>query len=231
MFGHTWSLSIEEQFYLLWPVTFLGLRHNYARMAKALVGFILAVWAYRAIMLFGFHAGQGYFYAAFETRAADLAIGCLLAVSLRTGLYCGLWSFVCARAWVSLVLAVVLFGTNLTEYFLGVMYRDTVNAMLNPLLVALLLVQAIAFRQHAAWSWLNFGWIRYLGRISYSVYLYQQIAVSPVSRVLQGFPVIVRLAATVAVVTLLASASYYLVERPFLKLKDRFKVVARGQGM
>jgi peptidoglycan/LPS O-acetylase OafA/YrhL len=226
-YSHTWSLGIEEQFYLLWPVAFVGLRDDYNRMARCLVVIILAVWAYRAIMLFGFHAEQGYFYAAFETRADHLAIGCLLAVALRAGLYSRLWNVVCASPWISLALVGVLSGTNLAESLLGSRYRDGVNSFLNPILVAALLVQAIAFRQHAAWSWLNAGWIRYLGRISYSIYLYQQIAVSPVSKALGAFPAVVRLTGTVTAVVLLASASYYFVERPFLKLKDRFKVAAR----
>ena len=45
----------------------------------------------------------------------------------------------------------------------------------------------------------------------------------PVRKRLAGFPVFIQLASAVAVVILLASASYFIIERPFLNLKDRFR--------
>ena len=63
----------------------------------------------------------------------------------------------------------------------------------------------------------------YLGTISYSVYLYQQIVPGPVMRSLARFPIGVQLAVSLAVILLLATGSYYIIERPFLRLKERFE--------
>src|ERR1700676_2246238 len=49
----------------------------------------------------------------------------------------------------------------------GTTYRDTVAFVVDPVLVALLIVQAIAFREMIFWRWLQLAWVRYLGRISY----------------------------------------------------------------
>src|ERR1039458_10817590 len=91
-FSHTWSLAIEEQFYLLWPLTFLALRRNYTRMTRFLAGAIMAIWVYRETLVLIFDVRQGYIYEAFDTRADHLLMGCLLAVVLRAGLFPRFWN-------------------------------------------------------------------------------------------------------------------------------------------
>jgi len=69
---------------------------------------------------------------------------------------------------------------------------------------------------------LNWGWMRYLGTISYSIYLYQQVTVGPATKWTGRWPA-AALPATVIAVVAAASASYWIVERPFLRLKERFE--------
>jgi peptidoglycan/LPS O-acetylase OafA/YrhL len=90
----------------------------------------------------------------------------------------------------------------------------------DPVLVALLIVQLIAFADDG-WRVLNAAPLRYLGRISYSIYLYQQIVSGVIESLLKGLPFPVQLSVYVVAVTVVASASYWIVERPFLVLKDR----------
>jgi peptidoglycan/LPS O-acetylase OafA/YrhL len=59
--SHTWSLGVEEQFYVLWPVTFLLLRNNHGRI-RFLLWSIAAVWLYREFLIFIVHRPQGYIY-------------------------------------------------------------------------------------------------------------------------------------------------------------------------
>ena len=80
--SHTWSLGVEEQFYLLWPITFLWLKGN-GRRVRFLLWSIAGVWLYRELLVLVIHAPQQYIYEAFDTRADHLMIGCLLAVALR----------------------------------------------------------------------------------------------------------------------------------------------------
>jgi peptidoglycan/LPS O-acetylase OafA/YrhL len=83
-FSHTWSLAVEEQFYLLWPVLFFLWKDNLRRLIVATISIVIAVWAYRAVLQFGLHVPQGYLYEAFDTRADHLLMGCLLALILGT---------------------------------------------------------------------------------------------------------------------------------------------------
>jgi peptidoglycan/LPS O-acetylase OafA/YrhL len=76
----SWSLAIEEQFYLLWPAVLLWILVSRKNAGRALAFFILGVWVHRAILFVGFHVSYGYIYNAFDTRIDALMIGSLLAI-------------------------------------------------------------------------------------------------------------------------------------------------------
>lgn len=219
-FSHTWSLAIEEQFYLLWPFVFLLLRSNLKRMTAFLLVLIVAVWIHRAVLCFGFHVDQAYIQAAFDTRLDELMVGCLLAVLLRRRALSSLWRAVSANA--SLPLATIaLLATSIYagEIYID-RYRDVVGFAIEPLLVAILIVQMIAFSSTRLWRWTEWPGVRFLGRISYSLYLYQQLTLHPARKALAAYPVVIQLTCAILVTIILATMSHYIIERPFLKLKS-----------
>lgn len=220
-FSHTWSLGIEEQFYLLWPLAFLVLQRNQHRIRFLAVG-VVAVMVYRELLVFYFHRDQGYIYEAFDTRADQLLIGCLLAVTLHLGAWGRLWRWLCASQWAVAATVVLLVASSALAVQFGSTYRDAIGFLVDPVLVAVLIAQTVAWPATGVGAALNWGWMRYLGRISYSIYLYQQVTVEPVQKILRRAPA-VALPATVLAVVAVASASYWVVERPFLRLKDRFE--------
>lgn len=218
-FSHTWSLAIEEQFYLLWPLAFLFWRRSIARLTVHLVCLIAAVWFYRAFLVFLLQVDQAYIYAAFDTRLDHLMVGCLLAVVLKRGVMPAFWKVVCANVYLPLVTVALL----ACSIFLGQLfydrYRDVFGFAVEPVLFAVLIVQLIRFSSALPWKWIEFPVLRYLGRISYSLYLYQQITLYPVRRVLGAQPVVLQLVVAIFLTVAVASASYFLIERPFLKFK------------
>ena len=225
-FSHTWSLSIEEQFYLLWPAMFLFLRNNLARLMRVLVALIVVAWLFRIVLCIGFGVSSSYIYVAFETRCDHLLVGCLTAVLLRRGACRSLWEKATSHAVMPFLTLGVLFCSI---YFGGpavTNYRETIGFALDPLLFALLLIQWVALSDHPLWSWLNSRPMRYLGRISYPLYLYQQVTLYPVRRILHAQPVWLQLGVAVAVTVGVASLSYYCIERPFLRWKRRFQTDA-----
>jgi peptidoglycan/LPS O-acetylase OafA/YrhL len=226
--SHTWSLGIEEQFYVLWPMTFLFLKRNRSRM-WFLVAAIAAVWVYREVLVFLVHMNQGYIYEAFDARADHLLIGCLLAVVLRDRAFGLLWERLCWSPWFPVLTAAGLFLSAALANRYGTMYRDAVGFIVDPLLVAILIVQTVAHRSTGLGVALNWGWMRYLGSISYSIYLYQQIVIGPAKSFTTSTHWLA-LPASMACVVIVASASYWIVEKPFLRLKGRFFVPVGPQS-
>jgi len=225
-FSHTWSLAIEEQFYLLWPLVFSRFHHNLRAMTKFLAGLILTVWIYR-IILCVLKVDQGWIYAAFDTRMDHLAVGCLLAVLLKRSAWQPFWNSVCAHP----LLPLITIGLLLISIYDGGLllrrYRDVVGFAVEPVLIAVLLVQLIAFSAVGMWRWLEWPLFRFLGRISYSLYLYQQLTLFSIRKRLEGQPVFVQLILAVLGTTVVASLSYFVIEQPFLKLKRQRDPAAR----
>lgn len=219
--SHTWSLGVEEQFYLLWPLAFMLLRKTGNR-ARVLTFAIPVVWAYRLVSVLVFHVNQGYVYEALDMRIDHLLLGCLLAIVLFQRSHSRLWQVACSRPW-TLWISMGALATSVAigRYAHGLFrYRDTVGFILDPLLCAILIVQALTFGRQAA-RWMNWGWVRWLGKISYSTYLYQQVTLRPTRLFLKFLPMPIQLAASIVVCLGCAAASYYFVESPFLAFKDK----------
>lgn len=219
--SHTWSLSVEEQFYLLWPVAFLALRTTERRF-KTLIVLIPVLWLYRELLVFVFHVNQGYIYEAFDTRVDHILMGCLLAVALHGGYLGWLWRIVCSSPWNILLTLGLIVLTFQGGRFIPVRdYRDSVEFVIMPVLCAVLVAQLVAFPDHLVTRPFNWGWMRYLGKISYSIYLYQQIVVYPAMQLVPQSRTLGVIAAIVVTI-IAAMGSWYVIEQPFLRLRKRF---------
>lgn len=218
--SHAWSLAIEEQFYLFWPLGFL-LLIGYGRrtLAVGLTAAIGAVLAWRCIAYFGLDFGSSYVYNAFDTRFDNLAIGCLLAVVADTKRFVAFADSVSRASWMPLVTIAILLVSRVLgpkDYHYGVGF--TVNAIL----LTVLIVQFMTLHASPLWRWLGHPIAVFLGTISYPLYLYHQWGLG-IGHRLTAVPPYVQLAVGVAVSLGLASASYYVVERPFLSIKRRLE--------
>lgn len=216
--SHGWSLAVEEQFYAIWPALVVRFGRPPERLKRVVLGLLVAVAGWRTIL-----AGigvDGYAYYAFDTRFDALLIGCGLALCARDR-----WLQQVVRA-VSLhpllpVVPLALLPWSLT--FSG-FFNATLGYTAEALLLAVLLVQAMTLRDRAPWRFLNTRPARYLGALSYPMYLYHQPVAALVSH-FGGWRSSVQFVANVALTVAAGAASYRLVERPFLRMKRRWEVV------
>ncbi len=225
--AHAWSLAIEEQFYLLWPPLFiLMMRRGEGTLRKALVLAVVAGSAWRAFLT-GMGADESYLYNAFDTRFDNLAVGCLLATWVRDERFVRIARTVACRPWMPLV-TIALMCVTLRSF--GSEARFTVGMTVYCVLVAVLIVQVLQLHAHGLWRWLDARPTRFLGTLSYSIYLYHLRALRLGTR-LTFLPPVLQLAAGVAATIVVAAASYFLIERPFLRLKSRVPASASTRAV
>lgn len=215
---HGWSLAVEEQFYLLWPplLVFLLARGGRRRAASVLAGLIVAVFAWRTYLVLVRGVPVAYAYDAFDTRFDALALGCLVAVLSRGRRFGRLAAAVSRRAWMPFVTLAVVLAWQLAP----LRPRFGPGFTLDALLQSVLLVQLVILAETRAWRPLTWKPVRFLGRISYPLYLYHPGALA-IAASLTTLPVAVRVALGLALSGAAGCASWFLVETPFLRLKDR----------
>jgi peptidoglycan/LPS O-acetylase OafA/YrhL/lysophospholipase L1-like esterase len=213
---HVWSLAIEEQFYLVWPPAFLLLLRLTRGSRAALVGVTVALAATSALLMAAlFTPGNdpGRVYFGTDTRAQSLLIGATLALLLerrRVGTTRIGRRLLHATAMGAALL--LLWAWARTPDDATWLYRG--GLAVTALLVAVVIASVIAETPGPLGRVLSLRPVRWIGLISYGLYLWHwpvYIALSSRRTGLDGPALLaVRLACTVAI----ATASYYLVELP-----------------
>jgi len=215
--GHLWSLSVEEQFYLLWPIGFVLLSERHALIAATLT-FALAP-VVRTIMHVAFAHTAYADLEIFPAVADGIAIGCVFAL-LRPWLLAQAWYLRCtASRWLWLLLPLIVVVNRARNHTI-------VDALAWPcMLVATAVLIEASTRRRGTWSWKILNWppIAFVGTLSYSLYLWQQPFLNRhMDAWATAFPVNLLLAIMAAL------ASYFLIERPFLRLRRSKPVELEG---
>ncbi len=210
---HLWSLSVEEQFYVVWPLVLVFVARRRGARAVAAVAAGLAVASAVAMALEygnGTHVSRIYFGT--DTHAHGALIGCALAALVSTSARPRrLPSIVTALALVVLGVAfVALDGTGPTAYRGGIAGAG--------LLTALLIAGVTAPGASGPAIWLlERSALRALGRISYGLYLWHWPVFELVTAARSGLSGWLLVAAQLTITLALALASFALVERPVLR--------------
>ena len=221
---HTWSLAVEEQFYLLWPLVFRRFASGLPRLARGLVMLLVLGAIYRLLLAFIVKPAPVWQFCAFDCRADQLAVGCLTAILLKQ-------YELSAQRIVTLLshpllplLTLSLIGLSaVMGKHTGATYQFTAGFSLEPILIAILLVQLVMLSDHPFWRWIAWSPIVYVGKISYGVYLYHWLVDAALLKLFPHGSLLWMAPLAMAMSVVIATASYYVIERRFLLRKEAFR--------
>ncbi|MSO86064.1 MAG: acyltransferase [Acidimicrobiia bacterium] len=226
-----WSLAVEEQFYLAWPLLLGGLFAITRRFGRAqwrirqgtilTAGILSLAWAWSLR-----NSDPSRAYYGTDARAYQLLAGALLA--LTPGLIGRFRRYARAAGWVALaaIAGIVLVASSATNTLDPIQRGTAVTALTVVILIGL----ETTTTGPARWG-LSLAPIVYLGKISYGTYLWHWPVILIITRTF-GLSPWSTTAYTVVVATALASLSYQLLEHPIrlsqLLDRHRYPVIATG---
>lgn len=232
-YGPLWSLAVEEQFYLLWPLAARRLQPR--GLALLAAGVVVTVPAVRYVAFVSRHDGGLYSQTWFV--ADGLALGALAAILLRTGRATrravAYGSLACVGVGLSTVVAGARFGILHRTTPLGATFQLAPwHFVFAGMLGAFLVLGSSAWR-----SSVNSRALSFFGRISYGLYLYHLLVFGAYDSALKRWwpqvaaqtrtdftLLLARLIIAGGAAVLLAVVSRQYLEEFFLKLRDSNKI-------
>ena len=229
VFVPLWSLHVEEQFYLLFPF----IVHNASRntLRRLLIAMIVGAPLLRICLWWLAPEKELLQFMLLPCRMDGLALGGLIALRLRMGE----WNI--SKAGLGAAIA-VLFALSVAVFAAGgrvqvAHLKRTLGYSVSAMTFAGVVLWIVLFRGSRATNWLNTGPMQFIGMISYGLYLYQTPAGDLLAG-LAGSRLPNNWLETLGgsnllwiVLVAVATLSWYVIEQPFLRMKDRLAPASR----
>lgn len=224
IFGHTWSLAIEEQFYLVWPLVLLTMYRCFGKREMVGIAFLVSavvIATYRACVVDLFSSQRVYF--GLDTHADQLLLGSALA-SLLPRLRTVLSGDFASQASAYLLVPVAVF--SLLVVMLSWTWQDPQMVILGYLVCGVastvLIGDLVAGKHSLLRVPLSNRFLVFTGKISYGLYLWHFpiYDYAHTFDFIWGWKRLLLVGGTFSF--LVAILSYRFVEQPFLRLKTRY---------
>jgi peptidoglycan/LPS O-acetylase OafA/YrhL len=213
--AHYWSLSLEEQFYLIFPaiLVFSGRWRTRTMVAIVAVGLIWSSYlAHHDPTIPGYRP---------DIALNVLFVPALAAILLRKRNY-GKWITAITRPWPIYLLLIVLSQSPTLTLRRGWVYHGHFYAQSLAFLMTALVLSTALHPNIWLSRFLEWAPLRWVGRISYSLYLWQQLFMTQHFAPAESIGWVYRHGLDWPMTFLCAALSYYLLERPFIRLGHRF---------
>lgn len=225
--GHTWSIGVEEQFYLIWPVLMKYIKKRQTLLIGVIAGYLIIKFALLPLLLdITGHPRYLYVFSrVWNAFSIDcMAIGGLFAI----------WYFNKEKAlkylynpvlnWCLIAFISINF---FTDFYIPYLNDEVFSVFFG------ILILNLATNPNPVVNLEN-KVLNYLGKISYGLYMYHMIAIIVTLKIIDylgvrniwGLQVLISLGLTV----LMSALSYALLEERFIRLKQKFSKIKMGSG-
>jgi peptidoglycan/LPS O-acetylase OafA/YrhL len=212
--SHYWSLSLEEQFYLLLPALLVFCHRWRTQVLAALI-----------VLGFAWTSYAGHHFPNIPPFRPDVALNLLFipalaAILLRNQHYSKVISWI-VRPWPLYLLLIYLSQDPDLSLRVGLTYHGHLYDQLLPFVMTALVLSTALHPKTWLGKLLETAPIRWIGRISYSLYLWQQIFLTQHYAANETFSWVAHYIPAWPLTFACAALSYYLVERPMIRLGHR----------
>jgi peptidoglycan/LPS O-acetylase OafA/YrhL len=232
-----WSLAVEEHFYLLFPLAYLAMaRGKLSRQTqnRILIGFCAVELVWRFVLIAVLHNQTLWSYYATDARLDSILWGCLLALA-NNPVFGDRPLLPRRHQLTGLAVALLLLGCSLVPR--GTLYKESLRYTVQALALYAIFSFVVTNARHRSVAWLEWTPLRYIGWVSYVLYLSHDFIINVVGARYGGHQ---WLTGPLAFVISLAFATLmrYIVELPLQRLRARFRRVpeadlsaADGRGL
>jgi peptidoglycan/LPS O-acetylase OafA/YrhL len=220
--GVYWSLAVEEHFYLLFPFLYLALRKlrvSPRRQMLILWGLCLMALLWRCFLVYGSEVSPDRIYYGTDTRLDSILFGCALGVNHNPMLDAQYYS---KKTWNYLFLPIGIILIFFSFFYRSPEFQQTFRYTIQGIALYPIFITAIRFPSWGLFPLLNLNWMRFIGVLSYSLYLVHYTVIFAVKMYLPELHKVLQVGIALLISLGLAYLIYQFIELPLGQLRKKF---------
>jgi peptidoglycan/LPS O-acetylase OafA/YrhL len=227
---HFWSLAVEEQFYLVWPLAIFLIPGNYLKRFLLLVIIAGPLMRFLLVMVLDMnilpvlHQPDLVIYVLPFSHIDAFAIGGYFALYVKSRSNYLVWLSILLVLMLGMITSWITTGHfQWSQLGYGPFMKDSYKYVWGYTVVSLMFAYMLVHIRNKSFMPALFEnrLLVYLGTISYGLYLFHFPTLWLVSLTMQGFSDVVQASTTLLITVIISTISYEFMEKRFLQLKDK----------